>query len=44
MDEEPVSAMAEFLADLGSVATAVWDQVTTAAETRHRSYSSTFTV
>ena len=33
MDEEPVSAMAEFLADLGSVATAVWDQVTTAAET-----------
>lgn len=33
MDEEPVSAMAEFLADLGSVATAVWTQVTTAAET-----------
>ncbi len=31
--DEPVSAMAEFLADLGSVATAVWDQVTTAAET-----------
>lgn len=31
--DEPVSAMAEFLADLGSVATAVWAQVTTAAET-----------
>lgn len=30
---EPVSAMSAFLADLSSVATAVWTQVTTAAET-----------